>query len=169
MNMEFTLTHLLTIISMICSIPAILVSIRTLKTCKDIECKLKNEENIEEFDHDEYLHSLEFNTKLDNMIVPLLGKESNNEIVKTVLLRIYKEDPKTDKITGKKLEDYVRDILRNYNNPYNMEKIYEFLDEDKKDNYLHTTITNIKSEGASDGVTPVKTDLTNTLNNFYKD
>lgn len=106
---------------------------------------------------DEILNSLEFNTHLDELIRPLLGKYNNKDIVDKVSEYIIKHDLKN--ADENKIKNYVSDVLLNYNNhidQYETESTYlteEIIDYPDK---------NISSESVNN------TDMARALNNFYK-
>ena len=170
------------IVPILISLPAFFVSIKSLKECKDLRCKIDPKK--EEINVDEILYSFEFNTALDGKIRPLLGKYSNDKIVKIIIDQMYGSKI-YDKIPTPVLEEHIRETLRNYNNPYNANKdLYEFLDEPVDDQAhrlatMNTMVGNLPSNGitvkiddtkkGTNGTSPTKqTDLKNILNDFYK-
>lgn len=71
----------------------------------------------ETYNNENYLHTLEFNTKLDGIIVPLLGRYSNEDIIKQSILKL-KNDENLSGISENILAKYINDTLLNYRNPY---------------------------------------------------
>lgn len=177
------LDTILKIIPIILSVPACILALKSLKMCNEIKCKIDPKK--EEINVDEILYSFEFNTALDGKIRPLLGKYSNDKIVKIIIDQMYGSKI-YDKIPIPVLEEHIRETLRNYNNPYNANKdLYEFLDESVDDQAhrlatMNTMVDNLPSNGitvkvddslkGTNGVTPNnQTNINNVLNNFYKE
>lgn len=143
--------------------------IKVSKETKDnLQKFIKGKYNI---DIDEYIHSLDFNTILDSHILSLLGKFSNEDIVNKVTDKLillndnFANINEHDKI---KLKEYIRDALRNYNNKYT-EKI-EF--KPVEEVYNSAPSIDFDKEGtetATKNYITNRIDITNTLNNFYKD
>ena len=121
-----------------------------------------NKDNIISFDIDEYINSLEFNTVLDNLIRPLLGQISNEDIAKTIVTELNKTDEKIKQIDDLKLFNYIKDVLLNYHNSYS-EVNDIFLD--MKEDFIKGT------EEYAEEITKIQNsreDISNVLNNFYK-
>lgn len=135
------------------------------------------EEDHPDIDLDEFLNSLEFNMLLDGKIQPMLGKYKNEDIVKRIMKSFEKEnDNIISRIDKNTLKSYIEEVLLNYNNNFQEEE-YEFegYDNDEiveyykakrklKDNNTHASPEEIFVTTNSNTV-----NLSNTLNNFYKD
>lgn len=99
--------------------------------------------------NDEYLNSLEFNKKLDGMIISLLGKYSNKSIAKLITNELSKED-NLDANEEKKILDYVSAVLESYTNTYNSnidkevnnQQYNEYIDPARKANLNEVDISN---------------------------
>lgn len=99
--------------------------------------------------NDEYLNSLEFNKKLDGMIISLLGKYSNKSIAKLITNELAKED-NLDANEEKKILDYVSAVLESYTNTYNSNinkevsnrQYNEYIDPARKANLNEVDISN---------------------------
>ena len=77
----------------------------------------------------DYLYSLEFNTKLDGLIQPLLNKHSNKDIID----RVYDQSLKIAKdINPVELKSYIEDTMKNYTNKY-VEQTEEIIPNDIPD------------------------------------
>lgn len=121
-----------------------------------------------DFDTDEYINSLKFNMTLDDKIRPLLKIYSNKDITKLVIESLEKEDPNMKYIDKSKLEFHIYDLLSNYNNTFTEEvpdkttKYYfqeDFVEEVDTENIVGESYQSDKK---------YTTNLTDTLNNFYK-
>lgn len=122
--------------------------------------KIKEEEPISE----EYLYSLEFNTKLDGLITPLLGKFNNNDIAKKVYQQLLMKDPKCKKLNNSIIKEYITDILKNYSNSYTedtLNTIDDVIEELEKHESKYSKDHYQQSAN--------QVNLSNTLNNFYRD
>lgn len=166
---------ILTIIPIIISIPAFLVSIKSLKECNNIKCKCKEctkKENNNKYNIDELIYSVEFNTAIDDKICPLLNKYPNNVIVAEVTGLICKEwSISAEDIS--KVNSHIRDILLNYNNSYmgidtkTIEQDIEKYDDISRVNTIETRILE-----KPDNITTTpnnKIDIRNIFSDFYKD
>lgn len=118
------------------------------------ESKPKNDSKEKDFDEDEYINSIEFNRKLDNMIVPLIGKYSNENIVKIVTSNIIKKE--THNINRGKLAEYVTHSLSYYNNTYT----------DSIDEEIHNPMNRYEDSGRS--LNSREIDISDTMRNFYE-
>lgn len=114
--------------------------------------KLKN------IDYKEYIYSMKFNTKLDQLIIPLLDKNSNEDIIIKIMNLLYDNDENVQQIPKSELKSHIENTLSYYPNKY-IENIEEkevvesidkqiFVDSPRSDNEIN---------------------LSNTLNNFYND
>ena len=109
----------LNILSIIISIITLYISINILKRLKPN----KIEKESDGIDLDEKLNSLEFNTHLDNIIRPLLGKFNNKDIAEKVSEKVIRYDFKTtNKSDMLKIKNYISDLLLVYNNHIEMEE-----------------------------------------------
>ena len=150
-----------------------IICILNFITCKSqIKTSKETKDNLQKFikgkyniDIDEYMHSLDFNTILDSHILSLLGKFSNEDIVNKVTDKLillndnFTNINEHDKI---KLKEYIRDVLRNYNNSYTEKIEFKPVEE-----VYNSSIDFNKEE--TETIDKNKIDLTGTLNNFYKD
>lgn len=137
--------------------------------------ELEIPEDHPEIDADEYMNSLDFNMLLDDRIQPLLGKYKNEEIVDRVIKSFDKNDPMISLIDVNALRSYISDVLLNYNNNYKEEYEFEGYDNDEIVEYYKESRT---TKTATTELNPPKSaiiyngttyNLSNTLNNFYKD
>lgn len=167
-----------------------LIAVSIICILNFISCKSQNKmsketkENVQKFikgkyniDMDEYIHSLDFNSILDSHILSLLGKFSNEDIVNKVTDKLillndnFANINEHDKI---KLKEYIRDVLRNYNNSYeeplknkDINKEFDELFESSPNSYSVQSI-DFNKEG-TETIDKNRTNITNVLNNFYKD
>ena len=118
------------------------------------ESKPKNDSKEKDFNEDEYINSIEFNRKLDDMIVPLIGKYSNENIVKIITSNIIKKE--THNINREKLIDYVRHSLSFYNNNYT----------DSIDEEIPNPMNRYEDSGRS--LNSREVDISDTMRNFYE-
>lgn len=166
------LNIILTIIPIIISIPAVLVSIKSLMECNNIKCNCekcdnyKKEINKSEYDINELIYSMTFNTILDDLIRQMLNKFPNHIIVTEVSNIIFKRYniKENDK---EKIKLHIKDVLLNYNNSYKEDTI----EPDIEWYASMTKISEIEADLSKDNITIDKTeiDLTKTLTNFYND
>lgn len=168
---------ILPIIQLITNIGLLILAIKWYKLTKP---EIEIPEDHPEIDADEYMNSLDFNMLLDDKIQPLLGKYKNEEIVERVIKSFDKNDPMISQIDVNALRSYISDVLLNYSNNYKEEE-YEFegYDNDEIVEYYkkgRVTDTadwnNVHSSIGPVGNLTAKTNtvnLSNTLNNFYKD
>lgn len=184
------------IIPIIISIPAFLVSLKTLKECKNLKCKIErenpSENNIEKegYLEDSILYSMEFNTKIDGLIRSMLNIHPNEEIIRNVSLEICRQYSAPNDYS--KVEAHVKDMLLNYNNKYeekhninvkdyindtlnkenSLVDMPTMIDFNDKEN-LPSWYKNHKPDGDTRGVTNTEytksIDIKNVLNNFYND
>lgn len=170
------LNIILTIIPIIISIPAVLVSIRSLRECNNIKCNCekcnnkKEKNNLDYENIDELIYSMKFNTTIDSLICQLLHKFPNHIIVEEVSKIISKRyNIKSNDI--EKIESHVKDMLLNYNNSYK-EKIDEHEIAEPNIEW-YDSMTKINTlENKPDNITTIDNeyaDLTKTLTNFYND
>lgn len=87
------------------------------QTKKDASNYINKKKINDNFNEDEYLNSLEFNKKLDGLIIQLLGKHSNEEIAKMISAKIIKTD--MHNLNKDKLITYIENVLLSYSNNYN--------------------------------------------------
>lgn len=176
------LDTILKIIPIILSIPACVLAVKSLKACNEIRCKLEDPKNEKIENPEDILYSMEFNTALDGRIQSLLGKYSNDKIVEIIINQMYGSNLYTQ-IPTPILEEHVRETLRNYQNSYNEKALEKFVDrDDSLDTFRYTMMAKDyyhinddmidepveeRPKGKS-GVSPAH-DLSNVLNNFYKD
>lgn len=155
---------ILTIIPIIISIPAFLVSIKSLKEynnikCRCEECRKKENDNSEYTNIDELIYSMDFNTDIDNKIWEMLNKYPDDIIIKEVTNSIC-EEWLISLNDINKVNNHVKDILLNYNNHYDSSTID--LNEIKSSEFIDEPYsTNDKSSNVID--------IRNILNDFYKD
>ena len=152
--------NLISIIAICTSLFSLYMTIKNEKILKQLGAN-KTQKNKEQIDPIEYLHSLEFNTFLDDSIIPLLGKYSNEEIVTKVFNKVHVHKQPVHAISSDKLREYITDVLSNYHNSY------------KED---ITTFNNVFTD---DGIYEVvdnrhiieqvnSTNIDSVLNNFYR-
>lgn len=124
--------------------------------------KIEKNNKEQEFNYNEYLNSLEFNTLLDNEIRKYLGKKSNDDIVKIVTDTLIANDKKSAMVGKDILSDYIRDMLLNYINKFD-DTIDEITDKvlDNVEVIDDTKYVNLDDK--------LYTNLSNVLNDFYKD
>ena len=153
MNIEIVLN----ILSIIISIITLCISINILKRLKPN--KIKEESN--EIDLDEKLNSLEFNTHLDNIIRPLLGKLNNEDIAEKVSEKVIMYDFKTaNKSDMNKIKNYISDLLLVYNNHIDI----------KESSITPDEIIQISEYNDDKKISKRNEfDLSTTINNFYRD
>lgn len=119
---------ILNIISIILSSIAILVSIYVYF----IITESNREETTSEEDNnlDEKLNSLEFNTRLDDLIRPMLGKYTNEEITKKLTDYIINYEMKdTNESNIDIIKNYISDLLLVYNNHIEPELVNDASEE----------------------------------------
>lgn len=91
----------------------------------------------EEINLTEKLHSLEFNTRLDDLIRPMLGKYTNKEIVEKLTSYITTYDMKiTDESEINMIRNYLSDLLLIYNNHIEEEPEDEKVSDDSQAEYF---------------------------------
>ena len=130
--------------------------IKILSTNDNIKVRKKSN-----FNKKEYLNSLNFNKKLDGIIVSLLGKYDNKSIVNIADKTLREKDSKLNNISKEELKDYISKVLSNYSNTYNTN---DFEEEIQPSNtYYQDPAREISSKLNNE------VDLSNTLRNFYDD
>ena len=147
----------LNILSIIISIITLYISINILKRLKPN----KIEKESDGIDLDEKLNSLEFNTHLDNIIRPLLGKFNNKDIAEKVSEKVIRYDFKTtNKSDMLKIKNYISDLLLVYNNHIEMEETSTIPDD----------IIEVSEYDDNKKISNQNEfDLSTTINNFYRD
>lgn len=147
----------LNILSIIISIITLCISINILKRLKPN----KIEKESDGIDLDEKLNSLEFNTHLDNIIRPLLGKFNNKDIAEKVSEKVIRYDFKTtNKSDMLKIKNYISDLLLVYNNHIEMEETSTIPDD----------IIEVSEYDDNKKISNQNEfDLSTTINNFYRD
>lgn len=164
-----------TIIIIQLMIIAILLSIITIKLIdiakylisnKEYDAKYKSSSSIKikpsvtyckhKIINDEYLNSLEFNKKLDGMIISLLGKYSNKSIAKLITNELAKED-NLDANEEKKILDYVSAVLESYTNTYNSN-----IDKEVSNRQYNEYIDPARKANLNE------VDISNSMKNFYE-
>ena len=147
----------LNILSIIISIITLCISINILKRLKPN----KIEKESDGIDLDEKLNSLEFNTHLDNIIRPLLGKFNNKDIAEKVSEKVIRYDFKTtNKSDMLKIKNYISDLLLVYNNHIEMEETPTIPDD----------IIEVSEYDDNKKISNQNEfDLSTTINNFYRD
>lgn len=168
--MNFTTFAL--IIALLVNISAIILNILMIKKIMEAN---KSEEIKEKIDNN-YINSLEFNTLLDDMIRPLLGKYSNQEIAKSIVHTLTSNNTlKKYNISPNIMKDYILDLLLNYNNNYtstlevDLERHNPSTDYNKNFMDIDELYTKKSVSGSSSNSNINEVNLSNTLNNFYKD
>ena len=147
----------LNILSIIISIITLYISINILKRLKPN----KIEKESDGIDLDEKLNSLEFNTHLDNIIRPLLGKFNNKDIAEKVSEKVIRYDFKTtNKSDMLKIKNYISDLLLVYNNHIEMEET-SIIPDDIIEVSEYDDNKKISNQN--------EFDLSTTINNFYRD
>lgn len=106
--------------------------------------------------NDEYLNSLEFNKKLDGMIISLLGKYSNKSIAKLITNELSKED-NLDANEEKKILDYVSAVLESYTNTYNSN-----IDKEVSNRQYNEYVDPARKANLNE------VDISNSMKNFYE-
>lgn len=130
--------------------------IKILSTNDNIKVRKKSN-----FNKKEYLNSLNFNKRLDGIIVSLLGKYDNESIVNIADKTLREKDSKLNNISKEELKDYISKVLSNYSNTYNAN---DFEEEIQSSNtYYQDPAREISSKLNNE------VDLSNTLRNFYDD
>ena len=147
----------LNILSIIISIITLCISINILKRLKPN----KIEKESDGIDLDEKLNSLEFNTHLDNIIRPLLGKFNNKDIAEKVSEKVIRYDFKTtNKSDMLKIKNYISDLLLVYNNHIEMKETSTIPDD----------IIEVSEYDDNKKISNQNEfDLSTTINNFYRD
>lgn len=154
-----TIILVLSIFILIINIIIICINFKLIKTLESnniTENLSETTKNNEKINLDETLNSLEFNTHLDELIRPLLGKYNNKDIVDKVSEYVLKNDLKN--ADEDKIKNYISDVLLVYNNHIEQpetESVYpteEVIDYHTDD---HSSIS-------------VNTDVARALNNFYR-
>lgn len=117
----------------------------------------------------EYLHSLDFNIHLDEMIQPLLGSNTNEEIISKIFktVRTYEH---LDTIDNKELHQYITDVLSNYHNSYNENPEMSYIEEDIEKYKLNVEMNEPVAMDLKTFMDKQNsTNINHVLNNFYSD
>lgn len=153
------ITSILLLVNILMNIIICILFIGLIKNTGNKNKKIKKVE----FNKDEYLNSLEFNKKLDGLIVPLLDKNDNETIVEKVIKKLITSDPNINNISNNELQEYITNVLSNYNN--NFVKSSD-LEEEELD-----TSTIVYQDPAREFSQELNNEIniSSTLNNFYND
>lgn len=159
------------IIAILISIPAFLVSLKSLKECNDIKCKVNPTEKAKnKYDNiNDLIYSFRFNMKLDDRILPLLDKFPNDTIVEKITESLSKEYSITTEQDIETLKSHIKDVLLNYNNSYNEIEVNTFdsVTEEESSNIDYAINEDdqiIKPDRKASTI-----DIKNILSDFYKD
>ena len=152
------ITSILLLVNILMNIIICILFIGLIKNTGNKNKKIKKVE----FNKDEYLNSLEFNKKLDWLIVPLLDKNDNETIVEKVIKKLITSDPNINNISNNELQEYITNVLSNYNN--NFVKSSDLEEELDTSTIVYQDPAREFSQELNNEI-----NISSTLNNFYND
>lgn len=152
------ITSILLLVNILMNIIICILFIGLIKNTGNKNKKIKKVE----FNKDEYLNSLEFNKKLDGLIVPLLDKNDNETIVEKVIKKLITSDPNINNISNNELQEYITNVLSNYNN--NFVKSSDLEEELDTSTIVYQDPAREFSQELNNEI-----NISSTLNNFYND